>query len=70
MKLTNEQIKSIKNGNTLELTNEKESIFLIWFNSKWGNFCLEKNAKVIKSVKNIQPIIDRLNLENEKILIN
>ena len=70
MKLTNEQIKSIKSGNTLELTNEQENHFLIWFNSKWNTFCLEKNAKVIKSVKSIKPIIEKLNFENAKIVIN
>ena len=68
MKLTKEQIKSIKNGNTLELTNEQESHFLIWFNSNWHTFCLEKNAKVIKSVKGIKPILDKLELENATII--
>ena len=68
MKLTKEQIKSIKNGNTLELTNEQENHFLIWFNSNWQTFCLEKNAKVIKSVKGIKPILDKLELENATII--
>ena len=68
MTLTKEKIKSIKNGNTLELTNEQESHFLIWFNSNWQNFCLEKNAKVIKSVKGIKPILDKLELENATII--
>tara|TARA_R110000823_G_C15684203_1_gene474592 strand:+ start:243 stop:452 length:210 start_codon:yes stop_codon:yes gene_type:complete len=68
MKLTKEQIKSIKNGNTLELTSEQENQFLIWFNSKWQTFCLEKNAKIIKSVKSIKPILDKLEAENATII--
>jgi hypothetical protein len=68
MKLTNEQIKSIKNGNTLELTNEKESHFLIWFNG--GNWCLSKNGELIKVIKRLLPIIEKLNFEDAKIVIN
>ena len=68
MKLTKEQIKSIKNGNTLELTSEQENQFLIWFNSKWQTFCLEKNAKIIKSVNSIKPILDKLEAENATII--
>jgi len=68
MKLTKEQIKSIKNGNTLELTSEQENQFLIWLNSKWQTFCLEKNAKIIKSVKSIKPILDKLEAENATII--
>ena len=68
MKLTKEQIKSIKNGNTLELTREQENQFLIWLNSKWQTFCLEKNAKIIKSVKSIKPILDKLEAENATII--
>tara|TARA_R110002153_G_scaffold15832_1_gene56338 strand:- start:1662 stop:1871 length:210 start_codon:yes stop_codon:yes gene_type:complete len=68
MKLTTEQIKSIKNGNTLELTDEQENHFLIWFNSTWQTFCLEKNAKVIKSVKGIKTILNKLDSENATII--
>jgi hypothetical protein len=59
MELTKEQIKQIKGGETLELENN-DNLILIWHNSKWENFVLEFNAKVIKSTKTIQPIINKL----------
>jgi hypothetical protein len=51
----------LKNGETLEFTNERDDLILVWFNSKWSTFCLELNAKVIKATKTFKPVEDKLN---------
>ena len=47
-------------GETLEFTNDKEDSILVWFSKKSKNFCLELNAKVIKSTNTFKPIEKRL----------
>jgi len=50
----------ILKGEMIELTNGFDSV-AIWFQEKTNNFCLELNAKVIKSTKTWNPIQDKLN---------
>tara|TARA_R110002153_G_scaffold131800_4_gene280781 strand:+ start:1393 stop:1635 length:243 start_codon:yes stop_codon:yes gene_type:complete len=74
--LTTEQKQSIKNGESLVMHNSFDcdsDLFLLWFNDFWGLWVLEKNAKVIKATKTINPILKKLNLDGaitESTLIN
>ena len=72
MILSTEQIKQLKNKETefvfhnsknLCCLSEQGDMFLLWFNSKWKLFVLEKNGKVIKSTKTLKPILDKLKLD-------
>ena len=47
------------NGEMIELTNGFDSV-AIWFQEKTNNFCLELNAKVVKSSKTWKPIESKL----------
>jgi hypothetical protein len=47
-------------GETLEFTTDTEDGILIWFSKRSKCFCLELNAKIIKSTKTFKPIENRL----------
>ena len=74
--LTTEQKQTIKNGESLVMHNSFDcdgDLFLLWFNDYWGLWVLEKNGKVIKATKTINPILKKLNLDGaitESTLIN
>ena len=57
------------NGETIELTNDFDSVSL-WFQKQTNNFCLMLNSKVIKATKTWMPIENKLesigNLIEEK----
>jgi hypothetical protein len=63
-----ERIKErLKNGESVELDNTKSS-FSVWHNEKWGHFCLQMNAKVIKATKTLKPILNKLEKEGAEII--
>jgi len=66
MILSKEQIKQLKNKQKEFIFHNSQDgegdLFLLWFNSKWDLFVLEKNGKVIKSTKTLKPILDKLKL--------
>jgi len=66
MILSKEQIKQLKNKQKEFIFHNSDDgegdLFLLWFNSKWDLFVLEKNGKVIKSTKTLKPILDKLKL--------
>ena len=46
--LTTEQKQALKNGASLEMHNSFDcegDHFIIWFNDRWGHWCLQKNTK-------------------------
>jgi hypothetical protein len=60
---TQEQKQALKDGAHLEMHNSFDGEgdhFVIWFNDRWGHWCLQKNAKVIKSTKTLNPILQKL----------
>ena len=72
MILSTEQIKQLKNKETefvfhnsknLCCLSEQGDMFLLWYNSKFQLFVLEKNGKVIKATKTIKPILNKLELD-------
>tara|TARA_R110002012_G_scaffold311919_1_gene521799 strand:- start:512 stop:745 length:234 start_codon:yes stop_codon:yes gene_type:complete len=67
MILSKKQIKQLKNKEKEFILHNSDDgegdLFLLWFNSKWNLFVLEKNAKVIKSTKTLQPILTKLQLD-------
>ncbi len=67
MILSKEQIKQLKNKQKefiFHNSDDREGdLFLLWFNSKWSLFVLEKNAIVIKSTKTLKPILKKLELD-------
>jgi len=56
----------LRNGESVDLENN-ESCFII-FNGYNGRFCLEMNAKIIKSTKTLKTIFDKLEKEGAEIL--
>jgi|14_taG_2_1085336.scaffolds.fasta_scaffold02774_1 hypothetical protein len=67
MILSKEQIKQLKNKQKEFIFHNSDDgegdLFLLWFNSKWSLFVLEKNAIVIKSTKTLKPIFNKLELD-------
>ncbi len=61
--LTSEQKQSLKDGSTLEMHNSSNDHFMLWFNDRLGNWCLEKNAEIIKSTKTLNPILQKLEFD-------
>jgi hypothetical protein len=39
-------------------------LFNVWFEKRWGHFNLMKNGVVIKSVKTLKPIVQKLQFDN------
>ena len=64
--LTTEQKQELKGGASLEMHNSFDGEgdhFVIWFNDRWGHWCLQKNAKVIKATKTLKPILQKLEFD-------
>ena len=64
--LTTEQKQLLKEGVSLEMHNSFDGEgdhFILWFNNRWNNWCLQKNAKVIKATKTLKPILEKLEFD-------
>ena len=67
MILSKQQIKQLKNKEKEFIFHNSDELegdlFLLWFNSHYKLFVLEKNGKVIKTTKTFKPILKKLEFD-------
>ena len=67
MNLTTKQLNDLKSKNCSFIFRNsfdgEGDVFLLWFDTIFNTFVLEKNCQIIKSTKTINPILNKLELD-------